>query len=64
MYTSVGMIHSKKAVEEITVLEKTGDNKYIVLTEDGVKCEAILNYFVGLYYVDDIYSVIKETDEV
>ena len=54
------MIHSKDAQGEIEVLRKVGDNDYIVMTEDGVKCHAIYNYFVGLYYADDIYAVVKE----
>lgn len=56
----LAMIHSKDAKGEIEVLRKVGDNDYIVRTEDGVECHAIYNYFVGLYYADDIYAVVKE----
>ena len=62
MYTVKAMVHSKQSVEDITVLEKTGDNKYTVLTKDGTKCTAIFNVFTGLYYADDIYGVITDKD--
>ncbi len=40
--------------DEITVLEKVGDNNYIV-DYKGVKCHALFNWFVGAYFADDIY---------
>ena len=40
--------------DEITVLEKVGDNDYIV-DYKGVKCHALFNWFVGAYFADDIY---------
>ena len=40
--------------EEITVLEKVGDNDYIV-DYKGVRCHALFNWFVGAYFADDIY---------
>ena len=39
---------------EITVLEKVGDNDYIV-DYKGVKCHALFNPFVCAYFADDIY---------
>ena len=44
---------------EITVLEKVGDNDYIV-DYNGIKCHAIFNFFTGCYYADDIYGVVVE----
>ncbi len=41
--------------DEITVLEKVGDNDYIV-DYKGVKCHALFNWFVGAYFADDIYG--------
>lgn len=38
---------------EITVLEKIGDNDYIV-DYNGVKCHALFNWFVGEYFADDV----------
>ena len=50
------MIHSKKALGEIEVLEHVGNNDYLVKTEDGIKCHAIFNPFSGLWYADDLYA--------
>lgn len=44
---------------EITVLEKIGDNDYIV-DYKGVKCHALFNWFVGAYFADDIYGRIEQ----
>lgn len=60
MFEAQAMIHSKDCVEEITVIEKVGDNDYICKTKDGVKCHCIFNIFTGLYYADDLYTVIKD----
>jgi hypothetical protein len=55
MNKTIGKIHSLDGAEkEITVLEKCGDNDYIV-EYNGVKCYAIFNVFVGRFFVDDIY---------
>ena len=45
--------------DEITVLEKVGNNSYIVEYR-GVKCSAIFNWFNCTYYADDIYEIVKE----
>ena len=51
-------IHSLDgAVKEVTIIERR-QNDYIVDYE-GVRCTAIFNPFVGLFYVDDKYGVIK-----
>lgn len=53
-------IHSLNGeLAEATITGKTGDNHYIA-EYNGVKCTAIYNPFVGAYYVDDIYGVIKD----
>lgn len=39
--------------DEITILEKVGDNDYIV-DYKGVKCHALFNWFVGEYFADDV----------
>ena len=44
---------------EITVLEKIGDNDYIV-DYNGVKCHALFNWFVGEYFADDVYRRVTE----
>ena len=45
--------------DEITILEKIGDNVYIV-DYKGVKCHALFNWFVGAYFADDIYRRIEQ----
>lgn len=45
--------------DEITVLEKVGDNDYIV-NYKGVKCHALFNWFVCAYFADDVYRRVGE----
>lgn len=45
--------------DEITVLEKVGDNDYIV-DYKGVKCHALFNWFVCAYFADDVYGMVAE----
>lgn len=60
MFKAMAHIHSLDGeIKEITVLEKVGDNDYVV-EYNGVKCHAIFNWFNGTYYADDVYTVIKE----
>ena len=49
----------KSVMAEATIIKRLGDNDYLA-DYNGVKCHAIFNPFVGQYYVDDIYGVIKE----
>lgn len=59
-YKVMAHIHSLSgAKDEITVLEKIGDNDYMV-DYKGVRCHALFNWFVCEYYADDIYGIIKE----
>ena len=56
-------IHSLDGgLAEATILKRIGDNQYMA-DYNGVKCTAIFNPFVGTYYVDDKYGVIKEPKE-
>lgn len=53
-------IHSLDGgLAEATILEKIGDNKYLAQYGD-VKCNAIFNPFVGKYYVDDKYGIVRD----
>lgn len=45
--------------KEITVLEETGNNEYLV-DYRGVKCSAIFNTANFQYYADDVYGRKKE----
>ena len=44
-----------EVTDEITVLEKVGDNDYIV-DYKGVRCHALFNWFVCAYFADDVYG--------
>ena len=48
-------------LQDVEILEKVGDNDYIVLTPDGVKCHAHFNPFICYFFADDVYRVV--TDE-
>jgi len=57
-------IHSLKGggegtLAEATIIERLGDNSYLA-EYDGVRCTAIFNPFVGRYYVDDLYGVVRD----
>lgn len=57
---TIGRIHSLDGKEdEITVLEKCGDNDYIV-DYKGVRCHALFNFFTCQYFVDDIFRRIEQ----
>lgn len=55
------MVHSIKAIKEVEIIEKRGDNDYLAKVGDVV-CTAIFNPFVGLYYVDDVYGVVRRDE--
>lgn len=60
--TVIAMVHSKEQREEVNLLEKrefSNGGQYLVETKDGVKCTAIFNPFVGIYYADDIYGKVE-----
>lgn len=48
-----------EVMDKITVLEKVGDNDYIV-DYKGTKCLAIFNWFVCAYFADDVYGRIEQ----
>ena len=59
-YKSQAHIHSLNGeIDEITIIEKVGDNDYIVEYK-GVKCHALYNWFNCIYYADNVYSIVKE----
>ena len=60
-FKTEAMVHSIKAVKEVEIIEKRGDNDYLVKVGDVI-CSAIFNPFVGLYYADDVYGVVKSND--
>lgn len=60
-FKTLAHIHSLNGdMDEITVLNKVGDNDYII-DYKGVKCHALFNWFNCTYYADDIYTILKES---
>ena len=51
--------NDRHVLGEATILEEIGDNVYLAEV-NGVKCTAIFNFFVGRYFVDDVYGVVKD----
>lgn len=49
------VIHSTESVGVVDLIEKVGDNDYIVKTKEGIYCHALFNIFNGYYYADDLY---------
>ena len=47
---------------EATILKRLGDNDYLA-EYNGVKCHAMFNPFVGRYFVDDVYGVIRSSHD-
>ena len=54
----MGIRHTKKAAETVTLIEEKDINNCVVLCDDGIKCTAVHNQFNGLYYADDKYGVL------
>lgn len=50
---------SSTEMDEITVLEEIGNNKYKI-DYRGVKCTAIFNWFNCTYYADDVYGRLQK----
>ena len=44
---------------EVEIIGRMNDNQYLA-EYNGVRCTAIFNPFVGRYYVDDIYGILRE----
>jgi len=61
MFKTQAIVHSKNALDEVTILEER-DNNHVTAEYQGKICTAIFNPFVCLYYVDDIYGVIESAE--
>ena len=64
------MLHSldrdgthRAALQDVEILEKVGDNDYLVLTPAGVKCHALYNIFTGYFFADDVYRVVTDSEK-
>ena len=51
--------HDRHVLGEAEIIKCIGDNLYLAEV-NGVQCTAILNFFTGAYYVDDVYGIQRE----
>ena len=49
--------NDRNVLGEAEIVKKIGDNLYLA-EYNNVKCTAIFNWFVGKYFVDDLYGVV------
>lgn len=55
-----GIIHSLDGeIGDILIYGRVGEQYHVKVVETGVHCQAIQNPFNGLFYADDIYTVIN-----
>lgn len=50
--------NDRNVLGEAEIVKKIGDNLYLA-EYNGVKCTAIFNWFVGKYFVDDLYGIVQ-----
>ena len=53
----------QQRLAEAEIIERIGDNLYLA-EYNGVRCTAVFNYFVGRYFVDDVFGVRQVKDYV
>jgi hypothetical protein len=41
-------------------IKPIGDNLYLA-EYNSIKCTAILNFFTGYYYIDDVYGLVDDS---
>ena len=51
--------NDRHVLGDATIIKSIGDNVYLAEV-NGVKCTAIFNFFVGRYFVDDVYGIVKD----
>lgn len=51
--------HNRHVLGEAEILERIGENLFLAEV-NGVRCTAVYNFFVGRYFVDDLYGRLKE----
>ena len=51
--------NDRHVLGEAEIIRKLDGNLYLVECH-GIRCTAIFNPFVGRYFVDDVYGIVKE----
>ena len=59
IYSLKDRAHDRHVLGEAEIIRRIGDNLYLA-EYSGIRCTAIFNPFVGRYFVDDVYGVIRE----
>ena len=54
----MAMVHSLNGLAEVSIISENGCN-HVIADYNGLRYTAIFNIFSGLYYVDDVYGIIK-----
>ena len=54
----MAMVHSLNGLAEVSIISENGCN-HVIADYKGLRCTAVFNIFLGLYYVDDVYGIIK-----
>lgn len=52
----------ENVLAEAAIIKRLGENDYLA-EYNGIRCHAIFNPFVGRFYVDDVYGVIRSSAE-
>ena len=47
--------HDQHVLGSAEIIQQIGDNLYLA-EYNGIRCTAIYNWFVGRYFVDDVYG--------
>lgn len=48
--------NNRHVLGEAEIIQQIEDNLYLAIY-NGVRCTAIFNYFIGRYFVDDVYGI-------
>jgi hypothetical protein len=59
MFNIKAQVHSLQAQDEVTILHEKNNND-VIAEYKGKRYTAINNPFVCLYYVDDLYGLLKD----
>lgn len=62
MFTTKAMIYSSEEQAEVTILHHKNNND-VIAEYNGIRCTAVYNPFTGLFYVDDIFGVLKNQNQ-
>ena len=56
IYSLKDRVNNRHVLGEAEIIKSIGDNLYLA-EYHGIRCTAIFNFFVGRYFVDDVYGI-------